>query len=74
MPMNEKVSAAIQTDNINNKDAAAYNNDDLMGAIKYFEQALLIMPNNDDALKNLRVCYSEIGNQSKVKEIEKKLD
>ena len=31
------------------------------------------MPNNDDALKNLIICYRETGNISKVNEMEKKL-
>lgn len=73
MPMNEKMQIAMQSDAVNNRGAVAYNNGDIMGAIKHFEQALQIMPNNDDALKNLRLCYSKIGNYSKVSEMEEKL-
>lgn len=73
MPMQEKVQIAMKSDAINNRGAESYNNGDLNGAIRYFEQALSLMPNNDDALKNLKICYSKIGNHSKVNEMEKKL-
>lgn len=74
MPMNEKMSIASQSDNVNNRGAEAYKNGDLLSAIKYFEQALTLMPNNDDALKNLKLCYSRIGKQEKVNEMIKKLN
>lgn len=73
MPMNEKMLIAMQSDAANNQGALAFNNGDLIGAINHFEQALAIMPNNDDSLKNLRMCYSKTGNFSKVSEMEKKL-
>ena len=72
--MNEKMSVAMQSDNLNNQGVYAYWDGDISKAIKSYEQALSIMPNNDDALKNLKVCYSKIGNQAKVKEVEKKLN
>lgn len=74
MTMSEKMQIAMQSDTVNNLGVNAYNNDDLSNAIKYFEQALALMPNNDDALKNLRICYRKTGNQQKLEEIEKKLD
>jgi len=74
MSMKEKMLISMQTDTANNRGAESYNNGDLLNAIKYFEEALSIMPNNDDALKNLRLCYSEIGNYSKVSEMENKLN
>ncbi|MGI6319871.1 MAG: tetratricopeptide repeat protein [Bacteroidales bacterium] len=74
MAMQEKMQIAMRSDAINNKGVYAYNDGDIEVAISYFEQALELMPNNDDALKNLRLCYSEIGNYSKVSEMEKKLD
>lgn len=73
MTRNEKMQIAIQTDNLNNRGVDSYEAGDLLSAIKYYEQALSVMPINDDALKNLRVCYSKLGNQTKVREIEKKL-
>jgi tetratricopeptide (TPR) repeat protein len=73
MSRNEKIQIAIQTDALNNQGVDSYEAGDLMGAIRYYEQALAVMPINDDALKNLRVCYSKIGDHSKVREIEKKL-
>lgn len=74
MSMNDKMQIAMQSDGINNKGANAYNEGDFIGAIKYFEQALKVMPNNDDALKNLKVCYTKIGNQSKAVEMVKRLN
>lgn len=74
MAMQEKMQIAMQSDEINNRGANAHRNDDLSNAIKYFEQALTIMPNNDDALKNLKNCYRQIGNFQKVEEMEKKLN
>lgn len=74
MSMQEKMQIAIQSDLLNNKGANAYNDDDYDNAIKYFEQALALMPNNDDALKNLKLCYSEIGNHTKLNEVVKKLN
>jgi tetratricopeptide (TPR) repeat protein len=74
MPMQEKIKIAMLSDALNNKGAHAYNDDDYQNAIKYFEQALAVMPNNDDALKNLKFCYSEIGNQTKLNEVVKKLN
>jgi hypothetical protein len=32
------------------------------------------MPINDDALKNLKICYSETNNILKFNEVKKKLD
>lgn len=74
MSMQEKMQIAMQSDVINNRGADAYENDDYSTAIKYFEQALALMPNNDDALKNLKICYRQIGNYQKVEEMEKKLN
>ena len=74
MSNEEKFSIAFQTDAANNKGVVAFNNGNIALAIKYYEEALSIMPNNDDALKNLRVCYSKIGNYTKAGECRRKLD
>lgn len=74
MPMHEKMLIAMQSDNINNQGVYAYNDGDIQGAIRFYEQALALMPNNDDALKNLRICYSEIGRPDKAAEMVKKLN
>jgi Tfp pilus assembly protein PilF len=74
MPMHQKMQIAMQSDLLNNKGAHAYNDDDYQNAIKYFEQALAIMPNNDDALKNLRLCYSEVGDSLKLHSVLRKLN
>jgi tetratricopeptide (TPR) repeat protein len=73
MLMHEKIQIAMQSDNINNQGVSAYNEGDILGAIKYYEKAISIMPNNDDALENLRICFTEIGNQTKASEMAKKL-
>lgn len=72
--IDEKMQIAMQSDSLNNLGAGLYKEGNLEGAIAYFEQALSLMPNNDDALKNLRLCYSKTNNQSKVNEMQKKLD
>lgn len=74
MPMQEKMQIARQSDAINNKGVHAYNADNINFAIAHYEEALKLMPNNDDALENLRICYSEIGNHIKANEMKKKLD
>ncbi len=71
--LEDKMRIAMQSDILNNKGADAYEIDDINTAIEYFDKALKLMPNNDDALKNLRLCYSKIGNYAKVEEMEKKL-
>lgn len=73
MNVQDKMEIANQSDILNNRGADVYDEGDLIGAINYFEQALRLMPNNDDSLKNLKLCYSEIGNQPKAKEVENKL-
>jgi tetratricopeptide (TPR) repeat protein len=74
MPMHQKMLIAMQSDDLNNKGANAYNDDECQKAIGYFEQALSIMPNNDDALQNLRMCYSEIGDIAKLQLVLRKLN
>lgn len=70
----EKLHIVLQTDKMHNHGADACDNNDLTTAIYYFEQALEIMPNNDDSVKSLKVCYRRIGNQQKFEEMEKKLN
>lgn len=74
MPMNEKMLIAMQSDNLNNQGVYAYEAGDILGAIRFYEQALGLMPNNDDALKNLRICYTKIGRHDKAAEMVKKLN
>ncbi len=74
MSMQEKMQIAMKSDILNNQGASAYNNGNVEYAILKFEEALKLMPNNDDALKNLRICYSKINDYSKVMEVEKKLN
>jgi tetratricopeptide (TPR) repeat protein len=65
MPMSDKMQIAMQTDTINNRGAEAFKNGDTEFAIENFEQALKIMPNNDDALINLVRCYTKTGKYEK---------
>jgi tetratricopeptide (TPR) repeat protein len=74
MGMQEKMQIAMQSDAINNQGSEHHEVGNIGGAIEYFEKALIIMPNNDDALKNLIICYKEIGNYSKVNDLKEKLD
>jgi len=73
MSMQQKMQIAMQSDMMTNQGADHYEVGDLRGSIEFFEKALAIMPNNDDALKNLRICYTQLSNWSKVDEIDKKL-
>jgi len=74
MPMLEKMLIARQSDDLNDKGARAYDDDDFQNAIIYLEQAIAIMPNNDDALKNLKLCYREIRNNDKLQLVIRKLN
>jgi tetratricopeptide (TPR) repeat protein len=74
MTMQEKMPIAMQSDRLNNLGVDAYEANDINGAIMYYEQALKLMPNNDDVLKNLKICYSKVGFHSKASEMEKKLN
>ena len=65
MPMQEKMQIAMQTDLFNNQGADAYRNGNIELAIEKFQQALKIMPTNDDALINLCRCYTKIGEYEK---------
>lgn len=69
----EKRAVAIQSDNLNNKGVQFYRNGNTVDAIPYFKEALSVMPNNDDALNNLRVCYLEIGDEEMANEMTKRL-
>jgi tetratricopeptide (TPR) repeat protein len=74
IPMFEKILIASQSDTLNDKGAHAYDDDDFQNAIIYLEQAIAIMPNNDDALKNLKLCYQEIGDNEKLQLVIRKLN
>ena len=63
--LKDKMQSALQTDFINNQGAVAYLSGDTQLAIKKFQEALEIMPVNDDALINLCRCYTKIGNYKK---------
>jgi tetratricopeptide (TPR) repeat protein len=72
--MSVKTQLASETDRLNNLGVDYYENNDIDNAIKYYNKALEIYPINDDALKNLIVCYREIGNFKKMQEAQNKLD
>ena len=74
VPMQQKMMIALQSDTLNNMGCDNYDNGNIETAINYFNQALQLMPINDDALKNLKLCYKKLGNNSKVMEIERKLN
>lgn len=73
-PMEAKRLIARKTDELNNIGAEYYNQDDIENAILYFNRALEVMPINDDALKNLVICYRMTNNPLKMLEVQKKLD
>lgn len=61
MSMNEKMQIALLTDLVSNQGADAFINGNLELAIEKFQEALKIMPTNDDALINLCRCFTKIG-------------
>ena len=66
LSVNEKVEIAVKSDYLTNKGVDFYEKDDIDMAIYYFELVLKVMPINDDALKNLRVCYRRKHLQEKL--------
>lgn len=74
LPMNIKGELAQKTDELNNIGVDYYENDDIENAIMHYNKALEIYPINDDALKNLVICYRETNNFIKMIEAQSKLD
>lgn len=64
--MVDKQQIARETDRVNNMGVECYNQDNFADAIKYFKMAVKIMPMNDDALKNLIICYKYTGELDKI--------
>lgn len=58
VPTFKKMKIALRTDFLNNRGAFHFKNGDIDSAIDSFNQALEIMPTNDDALLNLARCYT----------------
>ncbi len=69
-----KYEIAKKTDELTNIGVDFYEEGDIENAINFYNQALSVMPINDDALKNLKICYSETNNILKFNEVKKKLD
>lgn len=69
-----KYAIAKKTDELTNIGVDFYEEGDIENAINFYNQALSVMPCNDDALKNLKICYSETNNILKFNEVKKKLD
>ena len=61
LPKERKIEIATKTDELNNIGVDYYEDDDIINAIKFYNKALDIFSLNDDALKNLIVCYREIN-------------
>jgi len=73
-PKHIKMDLAQQTDDLNNLGCDYYNENDIENAIIHYKKALDIYPINDDALKNLIVCYEETGNFKKMNEAKAKFE
>jgi tetratricopeptide (TPR) repeat protein len=69
MTLTEKQQIAHETDRLNNIGAHYYNEDNFDDAIKHFKMAIKVMPTNNDALKNLIICYKYIGEFEKINAI-----
>lgn len=73
LPMEVKQAIAAETDRINDLGVDAYESNDVQRAITHYVEALNVFPLNDDALKNLIVCYRLVGNYNKMKDAELRL-
>ena len=73
-PRHLKMDLAQQTNDLNNLGCDSHERNDIENAIIYYNKALAIYPINDDALKNLIVCYKETGNFEKMYEAKEKLE
>jgi tetratricopeptide (TPR) repeat protein len=73
LPIDVKKAIAAETDRINNLGVDSFESNDIQGAISYYNKALSTFPLNDDALKNLIVCYRLVGDYSKMKDAEQRL-
>jgi tetratricopeptide (TPR) repeat protein len=74
LPRQRKIELASKTDELNNKGVDFYESGDINNAILFYMKALEIYPINDDALKNLVVCYRDTNELSKLKDAQIKLD
>jgi tetratricopeptide (TPR) repeat protein len=74
VPPNTKLAIARKTDELNNIGCDYYDQDDIPNAIHYYLKALELMPINDDALKNLVVCYKMTNDTKKMLEAQRKFD
>ena len=60
-PFEDRYKKASETDRLNNLGVDEMKNGNISMAITYYKQALDIMPQNDDALVNLAICYNKMG-------------
>jgi tetratricopeptide (TPR) repeat protein len=74
MPHSLKIEIATKTDELNNIGVDYYEEDDIVNAIKYYNKALDVFSLNDDALKNLIVCYREINDFENMQKAQNLLD
>lgn len=69
-----KIELASKTDEFNNRGVDYYEEGDKEKAILFYNKALEIYPINDDALKNLIICYRDLNDFNKMHESQKKLE
>lgn len=74
LPIAKKKAIASKTDELNNIGVDYYESDDIMNAIKYYNKALEVFLLNDDALKNLILCYREINDFENMSNAQNSLD
>lgn len=70
----KKYELAAKTDELNNRGVDCYEVGDKVKAIMFYNKALEIYPINDDALKNLIICYRDTNQLDKMNEAKVKLD
>jgi len=58
--LENKYAQALETDRLNNLGVEEFQRGNIVNAMTYYTQALGVMPQNDDALINLGICYCEM--------------
>lgn len=74
LPRERKIEIMTKTDELNNIGVDYYKEDDLINSIKFYNKALDIFSLNDDALKNLIICYRELNDFEKMQKAQNLLD
>jgi len=74
LSITEKMVILQNADELNNRACKFLQSNELDNAIKYYDKALSVFPINDDALKNIILCYEKIRDFDKSENYKKILN